>query len=853
MALSFIQWEKYIQGFPDDRLGKEFQDPGSTVSGSEKPPQAIVISEMGTRNAAREADASMQANQNQPNGSIAEQTFSKFSEASRPPGGPGGGPPPGPGGPPMGQGGPPQGGPPMGPGGPPPGGPPMGGPPMRAYGGSIPGYQYGGSIPGYEHGGDTEKNLFMRGLGGITKFATGADSFQDAAENPFRTLGRTALTGAMFIPGLGAVGMGGRAAMGLGRAAMGGARATRGIGGLGKYVTGLEAKGGASGMLGRALGARSPSGLVLNPRHRKYTTKAPFGPKPNPQLDLFNLKPDNVRRLLGKNSATGKLRSQLNPAQDAARRARAATRLANMPQQVGRRALLRGGGGLGVAGLLALDPFDAGDPEEHVQEPNTDLADSPAIRADRDKGYAGGAFDFLSEETDDEQNLRQIVDYRNKGIASGDFPANFRDRTSRELVGRMDQRRALAQGYADMGDDSYMMPGRSQYTMPARASGGIIGLQNGGSNDDAQGYTAEEIMAVAMDSDPTAGGHSWDPTNPGRNVPEGYEVHYVDDDSGPTLRSDREEGKTIWNSLGRSMKSGYDRVAPYLPEHFPGETGGRRIMVRDTMADSLIPGFDPEIHGGGNLEEQRANLRNRGKIAELVPIAAQEAPSDPRSPGGPAGPPAGGAGGGGGPVFENSTQAHAGAEQSLLNTIAAQQEEQRAKNPEEQARDEYWATRADDARGDAKTRLMEDVASSILGSRGSVANIGEGLIRASQGQRDQRELIRDLEGLPITADVERSRRNRYDTTAGAYDSIAARLAARAGADATIAGRLEEMQMQLDQGEKMDMTKFLEMEQMLRLSVERGTDHGGMSQEAKDAIMATLEAQMLDAQQGISVS
>ena len=70
MALSFIQWEKYIQGFPDDRLGKEFQDPGSTVAGPEKPPQAIVITEMGSRNAAREADAAVQANQNQPNGTI---------------------------------------------------------------------------------------------------------------------------------------------------------------------------------------------------------------------------------------------------------------------------------------------------------------------------------------------------------------------------------------------------------------------------------------------------------------------------------------------------------------------------------------------------------------------------------------------------------------------------------------------------------------------------------------------------------------------------------------------------------------------------------------------------------------
>ena len=109
MALSFIQWEKYIQGFPDDRLGQEFQDPGSTVAGPEKPPQAIIIATMGERTAAREADAAVLANQNQPNGTIAEQTYSEFAGEDRPVGGPGGGPP---------AGGPPPG----GPGGSPPGG-----------------------------------------------------------------------------------------------------------------------------------------------------------------------------------------------------------------------------------------------------------------------------------------------------------------------------------------------------------------------------------------------------------------------------------------------------------------------------------------------------------------------------------------------------------------------------------------------------------------------------------------------------------------------------------------------------------------------------------------------------------
>ena len=115
MALSFIQWEKYIQGFPDKRLAQEFQDPGSTVAGSEKPPQGAVISEMGNRNAQREAD---KAAANSPEDTtIARQTYDEFTGGERPVGGPGGGPPLGPGGP--------------APGGPP-GGPGAGGPPVAA-------------------------------------------------------------------------------------------------------------------------------------------------------------------------------------------------------------------------------------------------------------------------------------------------------------------------------------------------------------------------------------------------------------------------------------------------------------------------------------------------------------------------------------------------------------------------------------------------------------------------------------------------------------------------------------------------------------------------------------------------
>ena len=93
MALSFIQWEKYIQGFPDERLAQEFKNPGSTVSGESAPPQNLILGEMGNRNDARAAEEAAESQQTMPNGTIGEQQYNEFTEGRRPVGGPGGGPP----------------------------------------------------------------------------------------------------------------------------------------------------------------------------------------------------------------------------------------------------------------------------------------------------------------------------------------------------------------------------------------------------------------------------------------------------------------------------------------------------------------------------------------------------------------------------------------------------------------------------------------------------------------------------------------------------------------------------------------------------------------------------------------
>jgi hypothetical protein len=432
MSLSFIQWEKYIQGFPDDRLGQEFQDPGSTVAGSEKPPQAIIITEMGNRNAARKADEAVRASQGQPAGTIAEQTYGEFAGEGRPIGGPGGGPPPG--GPPMGPGGPPPGGPPMGPGGPPMGGPPMGGPPMggppmMAYGGSVPGYQYGGSVPGYQDGGDTEGGGFLRGLG---SFLTGADSLEDAAENPWRTAGHTALSAASVIPGLGLAGWAGRGALGLAK----GRRLQQLVEAAGRGTLALRNQGGKRQALARLLDpvqARSKTPGWLGGRSGSWITDSKTGEK------IWD--------------AGAGMKSGFS--------------------QIGMRSIGRGGGALGVASLLALDPFEGPKPtpENTAPPPNTKLTDSSAIRADREKSFAGGGYDWLGEETQSEQNVRQLVDYRNKGIASGDFPENFQDRASRAFLDRMDQRLA-----------GYVAPAQGYATLPQMASGDTtrLGYHEGG-------------------------------------------------------------------------------------------------------------------------------------------------------------------------------------------------------------------------------------------------------------------------------------------------------------------------------------------------------------------------------------
>lgn len=442
MAISFVQWEKYVQSFPDDRLGQEFQNPGSTVAGEEKPPQAVIIAEMGTRNAARKADKAMQASQGEPSGTIGEQTYDEFAGESRPAGGPGGGPSPGAMKASKGQ----PGGPPMGPGGPPPVGPPMGGPPMMAYGGSVPGYQYGGSVPGYQDGGDTEDPGWMRRLVGM---ATGADSWEDAAENPFRTAGHTALTAAMMHPGARIAGGIGRLGSGL----MGLGSGSGILSAIGRGTVGMAGKGGMGSRLARLLAgnkrisstgaARRIPGSVKE--GREALKQATFGPG-------------------------GRLRPGSNLQTYSARRA--AIRAQRVSDAAIGRAVALRGGGLGVAGLLALDPFDGPEPMSSdgtppEPPPNTDLSNSSAVRADRSKGFANGAYDWLDEESPTERNLRRLLDDRNREIASGELTEDFQDESLREFIEDLNRRER---------SPGYVAPRQGYADLPEMASGGFAGM-----------------------------------------------------------------------------------------------------------------------------------------------------------------------------------------------------------------------------------------------------------------------------------------------------------------------------------------------------------------------------------------
>jgi hypothetical protein len=657
---------------------------------------------------------------------------------------------------------------------------------MMAHGGLIPGYQEGGSTSG----------------SGLGRLLTGAGSWEEARENPWRTGAHTALTGAMFIPGVGLVGAGGRLALGLAK----GARATRGLSGLGKFATGLEAKGGLRGMFGRTLGARPPVSKLEGPR--RWARKPPYGPRLDPQLDLFKKNPKYPWV------------NQLSPAQNAARRALAGERFRGMPTQVGKRVLLRGGAGLGIAGLLALDPFDAGEEGDTTGFPeiNTDLTRSPAIRADRSKGFGNGGFDWLSDETQAERDLRELMAYRSASDFGDEYTSadEFQDRANQAWMARRNRQ--------DFSDIDVMDSARQGFAdLPGMASGGLIpGYQIGGGIGDPPS--------------------SWSIPDP-----RGYEGGHQDwmslRASQAAATEERREGvprRLYEEYLTNRVDPDYSKALSY--EGWLRENPAKPMGLREMWGRSL--GTQPGLRGLGPdfSEEDFGFLRDRPSdmnLANALKLLADRRQA--LAPGEDVGSTGRGGGVGEGDITsgpdlerrlavdETGVDDPISADTVLGTTserirraLEAQAEWGRTETAAEREQDEYWAARAQGARDDATSRLYADVAGAIAGSGGVPGGIAKGLKEAIYGQIEQGDLARDYEGLPITAAAARSRYNTYAEQNQALQDIFRAASSRGDIDATIEGRLNEVHAALQESRRLTPDDLVKVRQILRTLFEDGT-------------------------------
>ena len=144
----------------------------------------------------------------------------------------------------------------------------------------------------------------------------------------------------------------------------------------------------------------------------------------------------------------------------------------------------------------------------------------------------------------------------------------------------------------------------------------------------------------------------------------------------------------------------------------------------------------------------------------------------------------------------------------------------RTQTSAESAQDEYWATRAQGARDDARSRLYADVAGAI-------------------GQIEQGDLARDYEGLPITAAAARSRGSTFVAQQGVLKDVYAALMSRGEMDAQVEGRIKEMAMQLERTGRLTSRSLIEFQEILREAV-----YNGMPSEEAAEHMANLTSKSL---------
>jgi len=137
----------------------------------------------------------------------------------------------------------------------------------------------------------------------------------------------------------------------------------------------------------------------------------------------------------------------------------------------------------------------------------------------------------------------------------------------------------------------------------------------------------------------------------------------------------------------------------------------------------------------------------------------------------------------------------------------------RAQTSAESKQDDYWARRRQREKDNAFGLLGAGVAEAISGSGGIRGNIGKGLAKATREQIEHGRLISDYEGLPITAAAARSRASTFEAQQGILKDVYSALMSRGEVDATIQGRIDELQDSLAASGRMtpdNMARWVEI-------------------------------------------
>jgi len=346
----------------------------------------------------------------------------------------------------------------------------------------------------------------------------------------------------------------------------------------------------------------------------------------------------------------------------------------------------------------------------------------------------------------------------------------------------------------DSAGAGYVAPRQGYAALPARASGGIIGLQNGGRNPD----------------DPT-----W---QYGDEVPEGFRAVLGWDPKGdlvtpPGTYASGE--RSIPSDIGRWLRrrksdvyGGVQGFATGLANIYEAMGEGQQFgpEYRNAEGDLLRMGmdrerYDPAIEGPSGEKTWRLEPMSEAEIAAQesgIVIGPDGVPETDIIEGGELPPPVGADPG---IVGADSDTVGAGAARRQIDMLRAQDIWGREETPAERELATYQTQRAQDARDDARSLLYAGVAKAIAEGAGP-GGIAGGLSEAIRGQIEQGDLARDYEGLPLTAAAARSRYNTYDTQNQVLRDVFLTASSRGEVDAQIMGQLEGIQMQLNESRRM---------------------------------------------------